>query len=107
MASKKSVGQGSIPDPDALYQKATAAELSQDYDAAFKLYISAAQSFLQVVRSSPAVGASGSSRYKERAGTCLARAEAIKSARKEALKATPSNPFSDSKHTTALCARLI
>ncbi|KZP13760.1 cysteine proteinase [Athelia psychrophila] len=63
-------------DPQNLYTKATRAELAQSYDEAFRLYIRAAEGFLQHSR---AQGEPGKSRSKKDAGRALERAERIKS----------------------------
>ncbi|KAF7979032.1 hypothetical protein HWV62_44019 [Athelia sp. TMB] len=68
----------STSDPQALYTKAVRAELAQSYDDAFRMYIRAAEGFLQ---SSRAQGEPGKSRAKKDAGKALERAERIKSAR--------------------------
>lgn len=67
------------PQPQALYTQATHAELAQDYDEAFRLYIRAAEGFLHLSRGS--VNDSAKSPWKKEAGRALERAERIKGVR--------------------------
>ncbi|PFH46869.1 hypothetical protein AMATHDRAFT_68923 [Amanita thiersii Skay4041] len=61
------------------YTKATQAELSRNYDTAFRLYIKSAELFLHLCRSSPATGGSvQKTRWKASAAKALERAEKIK-----------------------------
>jgi hypothetical protein len=58
------------------YTKASRAELAEDYDEAFGLYIKAAEGFLYLSRGS--VDDASSARWKKEAGKALERAERIK-----------------------------
>lgn len=82
---------------ESYYSKATTAEHARDFDAAFKAYISAAQAFLRRARNAPSGQNQESARAKAMVETCLARAEFIKAARKDALKPVTPNPFSPGK----------
>lgn len=66
--------------PQTLYTQATHAELAQDYDDAFRLYIKAAEGFLHLSRSADD---SAKSRWKKEAGRALERAERIKGVRSQ------------------------
>ncbi|OCB90124.1 cysteine proteinase [Sanghuangporus baumii] len=91
-------GSASSPDADAdadaLYSRATVAEHAGEFDVAFGLYLSAAQAFLHQARSLPAQREADRSKCKVNAGTCLERAERIKTSRKDALKPLVRDPFS-------------
>lgn len=95
MASKKVGDEGFHSDPEALYQKATSTELAQDYNAAFKLYVTAAQGFLHQASSTAIGNHAELSRCKSRAGACLSRAELIKATHKDSLKPVTRNPFTN------------
>ena len=88
----------SVPpnDEDAgkLYLRATTAEHWQDYDAAFRLYLAAAQAYLHRARTLPVDQQEERKKCKEDAGKCLERAERIKAARKDTLKPQVRSPFS-------------
>lgn len=58
----------------ATYTKATTSELARNYSTAFTLYLSAAQSFLHLARTTP----EQADLLKKEAAKCLARAEKIK-----------------------------
>lgn len=58
------------------YIKASRAELAEDYDEAFRLYIKAAEGFLYLSRGS--LDDASSTRWKKDAGKALERAERIK-----------------------------
>ncbi|KAL5521398.1 hypothetical protein ACEPAG_9324 [Sanghuangporus baumii] len=99
-----SSGGGSSPDvdADALYSRATVAEHTGNFDIAFGLYLSAAQAFLHRARSLPAQREADWSKCKKNAGTCLERAERIKTSRKDALKPLVRDPFSKEEQTYIL-----
>lgn len=67
--------------PQTLYTQATQAELAQDYDEAFRLYIRAAEGFLHLSRGS--INHSAKSHSKKEAGRALERAEMIKSVKRQ------------------------
>ena len=92
MASNKATPEAS-QSAEALFTKATTAEHARDFDTAFKAYISAAQAFLQRARNTPAKRTDQVSDAKAMVETCLARAELIKSARKDSLKPLSIDPF--------------
>ncbi|KAL5504667.1 RIM13 [Sanghuangporus vaninii] len=89
-------------DADALYSRATVAEHAGEFDVAFGLYLSAAQAFLHRARSLPAQREADRSKCKVNAGTCLERAERIKTSRKNALKPLVRDPFSKEEQTYIL-----
>lgn len=64
------------PQPQTLYTQATHAELAQNYDEAFRLYVRAAEGFLHLSRIN--VDNSVKSCWKKEAGRALERAEKIK-----------------------------
>lgn len=78
---------------ESLFTKATTAEHERDFDTAFKAYISAAQAFLQRARNNPEKHVQQVSDSKAMVEACLARAELIKSARKDSLKPLTIDPF--------------
>lgn len=77
-----------------VYTKAAKAELTKDFDLAFKLYIKAAEDFLHQSRKTTEERAK--SQLKSRAGVALQRAEKIKSIRRD-LTPVVRNPFSERK----------
>ncbi|KAK7057703.1 calpain catalytic domain-containing protein [Favolaschia claudopus] len=66
----------SSEDTESTYAKAVKAEFAKDYDAAFRLYIKAAESYLHLSRS--ADHDRDKTKYKTSAGKALERAEKIK-----------------------------
>jgi calpain-7 len=62
--------------PKTSYTKATRAELAQEYDEAFRLYIKAAEGFIHLSRGS--ADDADKVRWKKEAGKALERAERIK-----------------------------
>ena len=61
------------------YTKATQAELAKNYDAAFRLYIRAAEGYLHLSRSSGTASEAQKTKWKASAARALERAEKIKS----------------------------
>ncbi|KAF8627516.1 hypothetical protein AX15_004392 [Amanita polypyramis BW_CC] len=64
---------------EATYTKATQAELAKNYDAAFRLYIKAAEGYLHLSRLSGTAGEAQKTKWKASATRALERAEKIKS----------------------------
>lgn len=93
MASKGGASASDI-DADVLYSRATIAEHERDFDAAFRLYLSAAQAYLHRAKSLPAQRETDRSKCKSSAGSCLERAERIKATRRDTLKPLVRDPFS-------------
>ncbi|KAJ7287023.1 hypothetical protein C8J57DRAFT_1282596 [Mycena rebaudengoi] len=85
-----------LEDAESTYAKAVQAELSKDFDAAFRLYIKAAESFLHLSRS--VNQEKEKSKWKGNAAKALERAEKIK-AFVERSKPAPSAPRSESTLT--------
>lgn len=79
----------------AIYVKATKAELAKDWDSAFKLYLSAADDFLHLARTTADDGVKAHA--KSRAGVALRRAEKIKSVHRD-LTPVVRNAFSEREH---------
>ena len=78
-------------------RKATLAEINGDYNEAFRLYITAAQSYLRLVRGEVGVvGEAARKSLTKEASRCLERAERIKAAKKD-LVPLPRDPFSEGK----------
>lgn len=75
------------------YAKAAKAELSQDWDAAFRLYVKATEGFLHLSRISADDGAR--KRFKASAGKALERAEKIKAVKKDAVNPVVADAFSE------------
>ncbi|KAF9788172.1 hypothetical protein BJ322DRAFT_1217334 [Thelephora terrestris] len=86
-------------DPEAVYVKATKAELARDWDLAFKLYLSAAEDFIHLKSTT------GDSKVKShadsRAAIALQRAEKIKSIHRD-LTPVVRNAFSEQSQCSVL-----
>ncbi|TFY79590.1 hypothetical protein EWM64_g4422 [Hericium alpestre] len=86
-------------DPEATYNKAAKAELSKNYDAAFRGYIDAATAYLALSRS--AVDARSQTRLRSQASKALERAERIKAV-KSGLTPVIRNPLSPDEQALVL-----
>ncbi|KAF9653758.1 cysteine proteinase [Thelephora ganbajun] len=86
-------------DPEAIYVKATKAELAKDWDLAFKLYLSAADDFLYLARTTG--DDKVKTHAKSRAGVALQRAEKIKSIHRD-LTPVVRNAFSEQSQLSVL-----
>ena len=84
--------------PQTTYQKAANAELSRDFDKAFKLYLKSAELYLHLSRQSTEDRLRAL--CKAEAAKALERAEKIKSVRQD-IRPVAKDEFSDSKHLSA------
>lgn len=82
----------------ALYTKASKAELNSDYDTAFRLYLDSAKAFLHLSRSTAShVDEKAKSAWKADAAKALERAEAIKKVKSEYIRPVVRDVFSERK----------
>ena len=86
----------------ALYAKATKAELNKDLDSAFKSYIEAAKAFLHLSRSSS--DEKLQTKLKSDAGKALQRAEKIKAAKSD-LTPVIRDPSSEGNESSELTTK--
>lgn len=75
---------------EAVSKKASAAEEKGEYDAAFRLYVDAADRFLTLIRQSSSTSASARKKLTAEAQRCLLRAEKIKALKKDLKPLTKS-----------------
>ena len=76
----------------SLYNKAARAELDRSYNEALRLYVEAAQAYLQLARNLP--NERDRLRCQAEVKKCVDRADRIKSATKGQLKPLVRDPFS-------------